>query len=447
MRKQNAYIALVLLLGAVIVAYSVQQVYAELAGNSEFFPNQMIDWIIMLLLFIFCRALPVYIAEDKTIDVSFVPVVASAMIYGIYPTLVLFFFSSIFLFDYNRETNKYYLLLPSAPKKQLFNLSNILLSIAGGGCFLNMLGGYGDDFLFPYSMLSASVFAVITIMVNLILFLLYFVSTGKEKFLPMLLQTIAGILPNVVCTIPFGVLIALLLNQQHGSYYVLLLLLPMLLARYSFKLYLESRSMHMKTIGALSRAIEAKDQYTQGHSQRVATLSEQIAIQMKLPPKTVSDIKVAALLHDIGKIGVEDRILNKPGMLTSDEFEEIKKHPVIGKEIIEHIGFSKTVSDAILYHHCYFDGTGYPLGGDGIKDHPLSAAILGIADAYDAMTSDRPYRKKVNNETAARILRENSGKQFEPRVVEAFCTILEAQEEAEKKTITQEQGQRNENLA
>ena len=426
-KRQNGYIALLLAGGALVTGYSMQQSWLTLNTEEFFSPNGLIDWSIMFLLFVFCRALPVYIAEDKTIDVSFVPVVASVMIYGLYPTIVLFFLSSFLLFDFDKDSNSYYLLLTRSPKKQLFNLANILLSIMAGGFLLLPLGGYGPDFSFPFSMFPATIFAVATILVNLILFILYFTSTGEEHFVPMLSQTIAGILPNVACTIPFGILIALLLDQENGSYYALLFLLPVLLARYSFKLYLDSRSMHMKTIGALSRAIEAKDHYTQGHSQRVAFLSEQLAVAMKLPAKAVSDIKIAALLHDIGKIGVEDRILNKPGMLTTDEFEEIKKHPAVGKEIIEHIGFSRMVSDAILYHHCYFDGSGYPHEDGKGMEYPLSAAILGIADAYDAMTSDRPYRKKASDETAMRVLQENAGKQFDPRVVTVFCELLQAQ--------------------
>ena len=110
--------------------------------------------------------------------------------------------------------------------------------------------------------------------------------------------------------------------------------------------------MNMRTITALTRAIDAKDSYTSGHSERVANFAEQIARYMGLPKKMVSEIKIAALIHDVGKIGIEDCILNKPGTLSREEFEQIKKHPVIGSEIIEEIHFSRTVVDAVLYHHC-----------------------------------------------------------------------------------------------
>jgi len=138
----------------------------------------------------------------------------------------------------------------------------------------------------------------------------------------------------------------------------------------------------------------------------------------------VSEIKIAALIHDVGKIGIEDCILNKPGTLSREEFEQIKKHPVIGSEIIEEIHFSRTVVDAVLYHHCRYDGCGYPCEGAVPIEQPLPAAILAIADAYDAMTSDRPYRSKLSDEKAISIINENSGTQFDPNVVDAFINVL-----------------------
>jgi len=385
---------------------------------------QIINWLIMLVLLVLCRALPVYIAKDKSIEVSFVPVVASAMIYGLYLTVLLFFLSTFFLFVFDATNRKIYYLLLKNPEKELFNAANIVLSIFIGGQPLILMGGYGDSFSFPYSILPAAVFAVVTITTNLALFILYYVSKGKERFISMLSRTISGVFPNVVSTIPIGIFIALLLNLDNGSFFVLLFILPLLLARYSFKLYWESYSMNMRTITALTRAIDAKDSYTSGHSERVANFAEQIARYMGLPKKMVSEIKIAALIHDVGKIGIEDCILNKPGTLSREEFEQIKKHPVIGSEIIEEIHFSRTVVDAVLYHHCRYDGCGYPCEGAVPIEQPLPAAILAIADAYDAMTSDRPYRSKLSDEKAISIINENSGTQFDPNVVDAFIKVL-----------------------
>ncbi len=420
---QKIYVAFVMLAGTIALGFSAAKAWDHIMQES-IPPGRIVDWFIMLALLVLCRALPVYIARDKSIEVSFVPVVASAMVYGLYLTIVLFFFSTFFLFAFDKSSGKVYYQLSRERDKELFNTANILLSIFIGGQPLLLLGGYGESFSFPYSILPATLFAVVTIAANLILFILYFVSAGKERFIHMLSQTILGILPNVISTIPFGIFIAILLYMEKGSFFVLLFILPLLLARYSFKLYWDSHSMHMRTITTLTRAIEAKDPYTRGHSERVAELAEQIARTMKLPEKMVADIQMAALIHDIGKIGVEDHVLNKPGELTCDEFEQIKQHPVIGSEIIEEIQFSKTIVDAVLYHHCRYDGCGYPSDGNEPMIQPLAAAILAIADSYDAMTSDRPYRRKLSHERALDIINENSGTQFDPKVVEVFFKMI-----------------------
>ena len=427
--RQNVYIGILLVTGAAVLLHSGLVLWSGVEYGAAPPVQKVIDMAIMVLLFVLCRVLPIAIAEDKFIDVSFAPVVASAMIFGLHPTILLFFLSEFFLFAQDEVSGRYYYPLSKSPKKELFNMTNILLSIFVGGQFLPLIGGWGDEFTFPYSMVPALVFGIVTLATNLLLFIAYFVSRGEENFLRMFSQTVVGILPNIFSTIPFGIFIALLLHQENGSYYVLLFILPLLLARYSFKLYLDSRQVHVRTIEALSKAIEAKDRYTRGHSQRVAQLSEEIAHALHMTAKEVSDIKVAALLHDIGKIGIEDNILNKPGSLTHDEFEEIKRHPAIGMDIIRDIRLSKTVNDAVLYHHYGFDLTGYPKDGEILPELPLAAAILGIADAFDAMTTDRPYRNGMSEDTALQILRANSGSQFDPRVVDAFCKLREKEKE------------------
>ncbi len=421
--RQKAYIWLVMLAGAVALGLCIAEI-SELIIKETILFMHVVNWIIMLTLLVLCRALPVYIAKDKSIELSFVPVVASAMVYGPELTVVLFFLSTFFLFAFDENTGRIYYQLSRSMKKELFNTSNIIVSIFIGGQPLVMIGGYSESFSFPYSILPATVFAVVTIAANLMLFILYFAVEERRNFFSMLSRTIIGVLPNVISTIPLGIFIAVLLNMENGSFFVLLFILPLLLARYSFKLYWESHSMHMRTITALTRAIDAKDSYTHGHSERVAFFAEQIARYMRLPRKMIADIRVAALIHDIGKIGIEDKVLNKPGRLNNEEFEQIKKHPVIGSQIIEEVQFSQTIVDAVLYHHCHYDGSGYPCGGDVPTHQPLAAAILAIADAYDAMTTDRPYRKKLSDAEALNIIQENSGSQFDPDVVEAFHKVI-----------------------
>lgn len=155
---------------------------------------------------------------------------------------------------------------------------------------------------------------------------------------------------------------------------------PLMLARYSFKIYLDSHTILLRTIASLVEAIEAKDQYTRGHSQRVAYISNALCRALKCPKKFTDQVTMAAP-HDTGKIGVEDAILRKPGPLTKEEYDIVKQHPVIGRRIIESINLPQTVNDAVLYHHRRFDGTGYPEEGPAVESCSLSAAILQLRTA------------------------------------------------------------------
>ena len=198
---------------------------------------------------------------------------------------------------------------------------------------------------------------------------------------------------------------------------------PLLLARYSFKVYLDSHTILLRTIASLVEAIEAKDPYTHGHSQRVAYLSCEICKAMNCNRSFTDQVMMAALLHDTGKIGVEDAVLRKPGPLTPEEYEAIMQHPVIGRRIIESINLPQTVNDAVLYHHHRYDGTGYPADGPTAGNLPLSAAILAVADTYDAIISDRPYRAGLSKARAREILEEVAGSQLDPKVVRVFLNI------------------------
>ncbi len=174
-----------------------------------------------------------------------------------------------------------------------------------------------------------------------------------------------------------------------------------------------------QTAEALSSAIDAKDKYTHGHSKRVAKYSKQIAQLAGKSESECQEIYFAALLHDVGKIGVADAIINKTDVLTNDEFTEIKKHPVIGKDILSHINKSPYIGVGAKYHHERFDGNGYPEGLSG-KNIPEIARIIAIADSYDAMTSNRSYRKALPQEKVRREILKGIGRQFDPE----FATIM-----------------------
>jgi len=190
------------------------------------------------------------------------------------------------------------------------------------------------------------------------------------------------------------------------------------------RLYHNIRDNYLKTIRAFALAVEAKDEYTHGHSENVMQYTIHLAKRLGLSDTDLELVKYAGLLHDIGKIGISESILNKTAKLTPQEFDEIKKHPELGARIISDVPFLKSLVPMVLHHHEYYNGNGYPMkiAGDSI---PFGARILSVADAYEAMTSNRPYRKSLSQEVAVGILKAESGKQFDPVIVEAFLEIMQ----------------------
>ena len=180
---------------------------------------------------------------------------------------------------------------------------------------------------------------------------------------------------------------------------------------------------NMATVEALAAAVDAKDQYTRGHSGRVAAYAVAIATALDLPPSDIARIRQAGVLHDVGKIGVPAAILTKAGPLTDAEFAVIKEHPGAGERMLEPVPFLQEILPAVRHHHERWDGAGYPDGLAGAAI-PLDAAILAVADSFDAMTSSRTYRPALPVSEAIRRVREGSGKQFAPRLVVAFDRAL-----------------------
>ena len=189
------------------------------------------------------------------------------------------------------------------------------------------------------------------------------------------------------------------------------------------KLHENVKEYIISVVKMATKALEAKDEYTFGHSERVTQYSVDIAEKMKLDSEVKENLRKAGLLHDIGKIGVRESVLLKPGRLTDEEFAEIKSHPTIGYEIIESMEIDESIKDAVLHHHERYDGWGYPdkLKGNGIS---LLSRILCVADSFDAMSSNRPYRKALPAKIVISELTKNSGTQFDPGIVEIFLNIL-----------------------
>ena len=202
---------------------------------------------------------------------------------------------------------------------------------------------------------------------------------------------------------------------------------------------LEARPRALSIIYALAATVDAKDSYTYGHSRKVSEYAVAAAEKLNLSHDKIANIRAASLLHDIGKVGVPDSILNKKEPLTDEEWKPIKGHPKLGVEILRHVIDLANCLPAILHHHEHYDGSGYPAGLKGDKI-PLEARILSVADAYDAMTSPRPYREQLSMEEAVKELKRCAGTQFDPDIVELFCKTVQPLKEMDLEAETRSDG-------
>lgn len=378
------------------------------------------------------ESLPIYYTKERAVSVTFAIFIAAQLSHGIYFTTIVAALSSILVFIKN-ENGTYNHLFNLPVRFSLINLSNYTISIFLAGSVFEVLNSYWRIYI---STQNISVLFTI-LLIALYILLVFFLNSTIMSFYASLMYGspfrktwISGTLwalPNFIAIAPLGYFLYKTYELPNGYIYLLMILGPLLLSRYSFKLYLDAKEQHYNTIRTLTAAIEAKDEYTEGHSRRVEHYVERMAEKLKYSQSRMESIKVAALLHDIGKIGVKDSILGKPGRLTDEEFKIVQQHPSIGVRILEEANLSKEIHDAILHHHEYYNGKGYP---ENLKEDEVSldAYIIGVVDAYDAMTSDRPYRKALSKEKAISILKEERGKQFHPKVVDTLISILESEE-------------------
>ncbi|MBI2781924.1 MAG: HD-GYP domain-containing protein [Chloroflexi bacterium] len=224
---------------------------------------------------------------------------------------------------------------------------------------------------------------------------------------------------NFLTLAPLGWLMARMYEFGGGWWTALLFGLPLFTTRVAYQRFIEMREMFTQTIGALAEAVDKRDPFTSKHSQRVRTISVDIGRQMRVTAGELEALEWGGLLHDVGKIGVPDNVLLKQGKLTREERITMNAHPVLGAQIIGPVDRLAPELPVIRHHHEWYNGSGYPdrLMGDEI---PKLARILHVADAFEAMTADRPYRKALSTEQALGELRKFAGVQFDPEVVDAF---------------------------
>lgn len=402
-RTYSIYIGLVFIT-AIIVGYQVQ-FSVRFKFSKEFF--------IFAILCIIADLLPVRLPRGGFVTVSFAIVYGCLLVAGPATAAVVAVIGGLASSIQRRITLE----------NVVFNCSQIFITVCMSGLVYVNAGGAVAT-VRQWSMFVPFVLGVgVYFLLNSSLVTLAVSVSRGARFSNIWLENIKRIIPSYVALAPMAYLIAVIYITS-GGFGLVFFLIPLLLARYSFKQYVTMREVYLGTISALAALVDAKDPYTHGHSERVRNISIEVARELRIPEEYVELVEFAALLHDIGKVGIREEILNKPGPLTQLEFAEIQEHPVIGEQVIYKIEFLSEVSVIVRAHHERLDGLGYPDAKKG-EDIPLGARILSVADAYDAMTSDRPYRKALSHEEAIRRLIEFKGTQFDGQIVDAFLEVIQ----------------------
>lgn len=387
--------------------------------------TMVLNYVILFALAYMCRCLPIYITSDLAIDMAFISNIAIILFLGREAATAITLVGSLFVVVQEPGPQKHVSHIFNTPFiKTAFNTGNLCISVYAGSTVFLLAGGQLANLKLP-DVILPMVAMILTIMaVNSILLILLFKLNEGIPLFKSFLSNLVEFMPSVIASAPIGYFIAKFMGQESGQYIVIFFVLPLLLARYAFSLYIESKRNYYVMLKTLTLAIEAKDEYTCGHSQRVEEYAVRIAREMHLSRSRIDNLQVAALLHDVGKIGIDESILNKPAKLTTEERRVIEKHPQISVDILKEVALPQIVFQIILHHHERYDGRGYPsgIGGDAL---PIEVYILGVADTYDAITSTRPYSYSSSPERARQIIEEESGGQFHPLVVEAFSRAFD----------------------
>ncbi|HHX77525.1 MAG TPA: HD-GYP domain-containing protein [Firmicutes bacterium] len=380
----------------------------SLKGHS-FSPQELPLVLFFVLINTAAESLPVPMPKGATVTVGFATIFAAIILFDT-PAVILIAVGG-YLFALGKKFNFY---------QYLFNSAQLCLSAGLAAYVYRQLVANNDiifdakaSMVFPLLLSSLTYIFLNTLFVALVL---GFITNNKPY--AYWLSNMKWSAGNFLAMAPLGLLIALI-QTNVGSWGVVLFLIPLLLARHSFKSYMDMRQSFLDTIMSLTTAIDAKDSYTRGHSSRVAEYAVATAKVLGYNESQLDKIRYISLLHDAGKIGISEEILNKPSSLSNEEFQEMKRHPVIGGEIVKNVKMLEGGEKIIRHHHERYDGKGYPDGIAG-EEIPREARIIGVADSFDAMTSTRPYRKAMTPEEAFAELERCAGSQFDPEIVKAF---------------------------
>src|SRR5437867_12165461 len=385
----------------------------------------------LLLLSSMSAALKVYLpltTGGSTMSVSYAVDFASLMLLGPHETMFVAAGSAFSQCNLNKkERNPLY--------RTLFSVSSLVITVQGAGLAFRLLGATGTGM--PFTALARPLVGAATVyfLLNTGLVATAIALSTRSNILATWHNNFLWSAPSYFVGAGTAALAASLVG--HAGYWVApFTFAPLYLMYRTYKVYMgriedeqrhvqQTSDLHLATIEALARAIDAKDQTTQLHIRRVQVYAAGLAKAAGLSEHEIQGVKTAALLHDIGKLAVPEHILSKPGPLTQEEFQKIRIHPQVGAEIIAAVPFPYPVAPIILSHHERWDGKGYPQGLTG-ESIPIGARILTIVDYYDAVTTERPYHKALTHDSAIGLLRHETGRALDPKLVPLFIEHLPA---------------------
>ncbi|MEG6570263.1 HD-GYP domain-containing protein [Thermoanaerobacterium thermosaccharolyticum] len=414
-KKLIFYITFIVIIGISVIIYSIVNINIHYIS----------DILILIIFSAICESLPIYINNNVSVSVAYAVDLMAILLYGPLEGAIIASIGNLLLI---RNVNgKMKCALNTPYYKTLFNISQITISVFLGGFVYKYLGGVPGRYVYPKYLIPAIIASAVYYFSNsgIVAVLLSFLL--KKPILSIWTSDFSWTLINFLFLAFIGILMASAF-MAYGYIALFVFFIPLLMVRYMFKLYMDLKQSYYDTINALTKALEAKDRYTLGHSKSVEKLAVYLCREAGFSEAHTEMVRIAALLHDVGKIGIVENILNKPGKLSKEEYDYIKQHPVSGYEILKDVPFLKNVRYWVRYHHEWYNGNGYPDGISG-RQIPLEAEILSVADVFDALVSDRPYRNAYTREEAYKIIVDSEGTQFSPRVIRLFKRAYEKNKE------------------
>lgn len=383
---------------------------------------------LLVLATLLAESLALELPSGAIYSLSYPLTMAAVVMFGPAGAGLAAVFSSLNLSDLRRR---------KSPFVYAFNIGQVAIDACVAGWVYLLLGGpllvQTSAGGVHYSALTAEAFprvlvpllgsALVSVLLNDV-----FVSFGVHLLysVPWTKVTsaeVAWMIPSQLVLAAVGFSMAQVLAISRPA--ILLFVVPFFVARQVFQRYSSLRDAYVDTVRSLIAAVEAKDPYTRGHSERVTRYAGFLGSALGMRQSELERLEYAALLHDVGKIGVPGRVLTKPGRLTDEEYSRVKEHPRVGAQIVSRVPYLADIVESVMHHHEHFDGSGYNMGTSG-PAIPRMARLLSVVDAFDAMTSERPYRPALSSDAAVDELIRCSGTQFDPDVVELFAGLVKS---------------------